>query len=371
MIDYALAYAARGWAVLPIYAISNGGCTCHKRACNSPGKHPRLRKWVTQASTDPARIKEWWRSWPDSGVGITTGDASSLFVLDVDVGKAGFDTLEQLQNEHGSLPVTLSQATGGGGRHYLFKWPEQDMRSNAGALGSGLDIRASGGFIVAPPSAHVSGNVYAWKSNLHDSVIAPVPQWIIEQLLKPKAEATGGDSEVIAEGGRNSFLTSLGGRLRRESKTRQVIRVQLAEANAIKCHPPLDPSEVERIADSVSRYRKGAGPDVPVLLYRDWLKSPEGPDDAMTCHVLRTLADYMDSQGRNCFPNVDDLAAVTKINEKTVRRHLKKADEAGWIGRYKKPVSGGKYSYGYFIPPALIKTMQNVYVEPISADTLS
>ena len=131
--------------------------------------------------------------------------------------------------------------------------------------------------------------------------------------------------------------------------------MQLAEANAIKCHPPLDPEEVDRIAESVSRYRKGPGPSDPRFQYRDWLKSPEGPNNHTTCHILHMLTGWMDKQGRKCFPNIEDIAAVSKCSEKTVRCHLDMAAKRGWIGRYPhKGSSSGWRSYGYFVPPELL-----------------
>jgi hypothetical protein len=283
---------------------------------------------------------------------------SSLVVLDVDVGKGGFETLSGLENECGKLPETTSQATGGGGRHYLFRWPEIAIRSNAGVLGSGLDIRGRGGFIVAPPSPHISGRVYAWGTDFRVSVIAPVPPWMIERLTKPVESKSVLASGVTGKGERNVFLTSLGGKLRAEGKTRQEIKMQLAEANAIQCYPPLNPAEVDRIAASVSLYRKGPGPSDPRFQYRDWLKSPDGPPDAMTCHILRTITDYMDKHGRHCFPNIIDIAKVSKCGEKTVRRHLNMAAEKGWIGRYAYQVNGaGRKSYGYYVPSEVIRPL--------------
>ena len=254
--------------------------------------------------------------------------------------------------------MTLSQATGGGGRHYLFSWPEIAIRSNAEALGSGLDIRGRGGFIVAPPSPHISGKIYAWDTDFCVAEIAPFPGWIVERLTESVKSKPGWDRGGVEAGERNSFLTSLGGTLRAQDKTRQEIKVQLAEANAIKCRPPLDPIEVNRISESVSSYRKGPGPSDPRFQYRDWLKSPEGPDSYTTCHILHMLTGWMDKQGGKCFPNIDDIAAVSKCGEKTVRRHLNTAVENGWIERYVYQVSGGgRKSYGYFIPPDLVKEL--------------
>lgn len=359
MLGHALAYAARGWAVLPVYGMSGGKCTCRATSCRSVGKHPRVAKWSEKASTDPAVIRDWWRRWPDSTVGIATGQLSSVAVLDVDRDKGGFESLRALQDAYGELPKTLSQATGGGGRHYLFQFPQGTLRNSAGALGSGLDIRGTGGFIVAAPSPHVSGGRYEWEGDYRTAKLATFPAWITDCLQeaagRQRAEIDAGE---VREGGRNLFLTSIGGRLRRDGENRQEIRVHLAEANAIKCNPPLDANEVRRIADSVSRYRKGPAPNNIVYLFVDWLKSAEGPNDPFSRYILRTLTDYMGRNGGNCYPNLTDIAAVTACNERTVRRHLKAAHQAGWIKQIPLSLGGGRKSYSYIIPPDMIRRLR-------------
>ena len=73
--------------------------------------------------TDPDQIRAWWRSRPDSNIGIRTGAESGLIVLDVDPDHGGDESLAQLEALQGPLPATVQQRTGGGGRHYLFQHP--------------------------------------------------------------------------------------------------------------------------------------------------------------------------------------------------------------------------------------------------------
>src|SRR5690606_31535964 len=49
----ALAYAARGWPVLPLHTATATGCSCRDRACGSPAKHPRTMHGLRDATTDP------------------------------------------------------------------------------------------------------------------------------------------------------------------------------------------------------------------------------------------------------------------------------------------------------------------------------
>ena len=170
-LAHALAYAALGWRVVPIKA---------------GAKSPALDDWVNQATTDVELIAQWWARWPDHGVGIVCGPESGIFVLDVDPAHGGDETLALLESAYGSLPETVEALTGGGGRHLFFSWPEgQRVTTSAGRLGPGLDVRAAGGQVVAPPSVHpVTGRRYEWEVN-HlpgEQPIAPAPAWLLELL---------------------------------------------------------------------------------------------------------------------------------------------------------------------------------------------
>ena len=155
----ALACAARGWLVVPLHNPKQGVCSCRKKDCGSPGKHPRTEHGLKDGSKDAKQIEIWWAKWPDANLGILTGQESGLLVLDVD-GEDGKASLQDLTMTHGNLPKTLCAKTGRTGNdgkrkgcHYYFRAPVgATIRNSAGALGKGLDIRANGGYVVAPPS---------------------------------------------------------------------------------------------------------------------------------------------------------------------------------------------------------------------------
>ena len=355
MIEHAREYAALGWPVFPLHEVVGGSCSCRSSSCRSPGKHPRIGGGVTKATTDRIQIDKWWQRSPSSSIGVATGKPSGLIALDIDRGNCGFKSLDQLISEIGALPKTPTQKTGGDGLHYLFSAPSKVIRNSASKLGTGIDIRGNGGYIVAPPSGHISGQAYQWLSDPFRTPLAPFPDALIERLTddQPVAVQSLGSND-IPKGIRNSTLTSIAGKLRANGKNRQEIKMQLAEINAVRCMPPLDPREVLKIAESVSRYPISTDSKIPKYQFIDWLKSSDGPDDPNTCYVLLTLTGYMDKNGGSCYPNIEDLVAVSKLSERTVRRHLDKAVHEGWIIRYAQPVRGGKHvSYGYVVPPNL------------------
>ncbi len=160
-LEHALWYARLGWPVFPVHANRNGACTCRQGSqCPNTAKHPRTRNGFKAATTDAKRIRAWWKQWPDANIGIATGAPSGLVVIDLD-GPEGGQSMKAAQQRLGKLPSGPVAKTGGGGWHLLFKRPDGPVRSRTGVV-AGIDVRADGGYIVAPPSIHASGETYRW-----------------------------------------------------------------------------------------------------------------------------------------------------------------------------------------------------------------
>jgi len=157
----ALGYAARGWPVLPLHWPLGQGCSCGRRNCGNVGKHPLTEHGLHDGSLEPAEIRGWWTKWPDANIGIVTGQLSRLLVVDVDPRHGGLESLPRLESIIGPLPVSYTVTTGGGGTHYYFALPPGvAVPSSNGKIAPGIDIKADGGYIVAPPSLHKSGRCY-------------------------------------------------------------------------------------------------------------------------------------------------------------------------------------------------------------------
>ena len=73
------------------------------------------------------------------------------------------DALAATEAQHGTLPPTPIVVTGSGTRHYYWRWTQAlaDMK-NAVKFAGALDVRTTGGIVVAPPSVHKSGSEYRW-----------------------------------------------------------------------------------------------------------------------------------------------------------------------------------------------------------------
>lgn len=210
MLRSALWYAVHGWAVFPIHAplFDSAGeciaCTCEEwrrseackttkphmwldtgEHCKQPGKCPACR-WAEKSTTDPDIIRKWWgHDWRirledgysvlyTPNIGIDCGK-SDLLVFDADAYKDVYpeeDLLSQADKE------TVTALTGGGGEHLVYARQGLPYGNSTKGLPAGIDIRGAGGYIVAAPSLHKSGNRYRWEIGYgpHESAPAPIPQ---------------------------------------------------------------------------------------------------------------------------------------------------------------------------------------------------
>jgi hypothetical protein len=159
LLDAALAYAARGWPVFLCWWPAGPRCACGDTACESPAKHPlgaAVPHGFRDATTHAAIIRRWWARWPQANVAIATGQVSGLFVLDVDAHRSGDATLADLERQFGVLPVTMRVRTPQGGTHYYFQMPPHPLPSRSD-IAPGIDVRADGGYVLAPPSIGLPG----------------------------------------------------------------------------------------------------------------------------------------------------------------------------------------------------------------------
>ena len=156
---------SRGFKVFPVHSIGDdGGCTCKEPGgptC-TPGKHPRTRQGFEDATSDSDQIEKWWTRWPDANVAVIPG-SNGCVVVDVDPRDGGDEHLDRRCNGSGPLPATLTIATGEHngkrGRHFWFRAEEARLSSGKN-LKDGIQLKASGGYVLVPPSRHASGVEY-------------------------------------------------------------------------------------------------------------------------------------------------------------------------------------------------------------------
>lgn len=257
----AIKLASIGIPVFPLHSPNkNGECSCGRPDCQSNGKHPRTLNGFKDATTDEKTITDLWTKWSDANIGICTGKASEILVIDIDIKHDGDKTLQELENEHGKLPLTPKVISGGGGSHYYFKYPDNvDHIKSRSNIAQGIDVRADGGYIVAPPSWHASCNCYKWikGQSIHDIELAEIPDWLLNLTLDDKKKNNYNQAKnesFIEDGCRNSTLTSLAGSMHVRGMSKEAILAALLADNDLRCNPPLSEDEVKTIVVSVTRY---------------------------------------------------------------------------------------------------------------------
>lgn len=163
----AINLAKAGWLVFPA----------------RPDKSPYITGWQTNATKDPAVITKWWTSRPDAMPAIPTGKVTGLAVLDVDV-KNGKDGEAALRTPGYNLEVlsSLRVSTPSGGQHIYFKWHE-GLRCSIDKIAPGVDVRAEGGFVIAPGAVNETGS-YTALENTSPLASGYYPDWL--KSLSPK-----------------------------------------------------------------------------------------------------------------------------------------------------------------------------------------
>jgi hypothetical protein len=243
-LDCALKYAALGIPVFP----------------TKPDKTPYTQNGFKNATTDPEQIRAWWKKHPDAGIGVPTGKASGLIVLDIDPDKGGDESLSMLVLEHGDLPPTSHAKTPRNGDHFYFKDPtETEVRNSESKIGKGIDIRGNGGYAVLPgcdPGRR-------WTNALD---AAEAPAWLVELAVAKKTRETVktdkagliipfAGTHVFYEGERHSGLRDVawGRQIHAWAETEDELVEQVLAVNRTRCVPPLPEDEAEGLARSAAQ----------------------------------------------------------------------------------------------------------------------
>jgi hypothetical protein len=174
--DAALRLAGLGWAVFPV---SPG-----LKIPAIPKTAPHNGRGVLDATTDPDVIREWGRRYRHANVGIACGLPSGITVLDIDPKNNGVETMQAFKAAKQVLTPTIIARTPSGGWHYYYRF-EQSLLNSKSLLGPGVDVRNTGGYVVAPPSVLAGGYGYHWINSPLGGDIPRMPIWAV-QKLKPR-----------------------------------------------------------------------------------------------------------------------------------------------------------------------------------------
>src|ERR1019366_8887256 len=207
-ISTLIAMAKRFGPVLPIYGVvavdGNWMCECGEASCRA-GKHPRIKSWVTRATKDPRQIADWAMRWPLANWAI---HCTEINVVDLDrkPGKPdGVTTLACWEDALGVTTPDSVRVTTGTGMQIYFQ--PGALKTTANPDGTGIDVRAAGGYVMAPGSRHANGSVYRIDI---DEGVEPCPEWMIESLTV-SAPREGGRERSSASAPKHTILYSQSG----------------------------------------------------------------------------------------------------------------------------------------------------------------
>ncbi len=251
--DAAMRYAENGYRVFP---------------CKPRGKAPLTRHGVKDATTDMRTIISAWQRVPDANIGIACG-ASKIVVLDIDA-KAGADPREIIDRlDLGAHPIISTgeapdrdpehpnSLAGVRGAHVPFRGTT--IRTGDTTI-PGVELRAAGAYVIAPPSVHPSAVPYEGALPAVRE-LGKIPSSVRAIMAAPPTATAAAPAEVwlsmlrdgVPAGRRNKQLARITGHLLRRYIDVDLTAELVHLINATKCTPPLPAAEVDRIIDSIAQ----------------------------------------------------------------------------------------------------------------------
>ena len=279
MQQAAAKYVKEGFAVFPIcWPTSDGKCGCGQGHTGKQiGKAPLIKNWANTAARNNIRVLALWDKRPNANIGIPT---DGLVVLDFDKDKGGLESKAAIEAKYGKLPRTRAHLTGGGGEHWIYRNPgDADIRGTTELGGySGVDLRANGSQIVAPPSLHKSGNRYEVLDN---AKIAPAPERLMKITTEQKPAAEFEAGELISEGNRNWWLFRRASGYRAKGDPEELIfqKVKIDYEQRCAHDPPMSDKELRACCHSAAKYEpeQKAAPATPRIISARDLMNKEFP----------------------------------------------------------------------------------------------
>jgi hypothetical protein len=222
----ALFYASLGWKVLPLAPGRKATLIPIDPQRAAAMGFPEPGRGVHDATDDADVIEMWAAICPDANVGIAMGKPSrSIFGFDIDTRVPGAeDELKKLIRKHGELPRAPLVRTRSGGWHMYLDGSDApaDFKKKLvrrvpceggkyKSVATGLEIKWTGGYLVAPPSYIAEGaepdgigGPYTWVRPPLGPNLPKVPKWLWRiferepspRIRDPKRFGTSGRPEA-------------------------------------------------------------------------------------------------------------------------------------------------------------------------------
>lgn len=203
-----------GWRVFPLASFSKIPAISSKKGGQG----------CKDATDDEELLGTWDRRYPNANLGLACGQQSGVIVIDFDQRNGSDETIKLLASRRQYFPPTVEVRTWSGGTHLYYRWlPE--IKNSKSKLGPGIDVKTTGGYVVAPPSrikCSETGKTgkYEWVNSPLGGELPRLPQWAVvalktnpeQKLINKKSDFKGDFSpvfryiETAASGQRNNIL---------------------------------------------------------------------------------------------------------------------------------------------------------------------
>lgn len=318
------------------------------------GKSPLCPNGFKSATMDKVVLQEWNRKFPDCNIGIPTGLVNNIFIVDVD-GAQGLKSLNRLELIYGKLDAPTVKT--GKGKHLYFQMPENiEIKCSTSKIADHIDIRANGGYVVAPPSIHETGHQYTWENFTFNQDFPQAPSWLISLITNAEKQTlpVSGLLEEISsapQGQRNDTLykrsISLINRSRKEFLDMNEVKENIINAGM---QSGLSREEASKTFDNALKFTEmhcntqaDTEPDMDILKTKILLPAP-----TLNTKIFKGLENWINQTAENTNAPVDYVAfsllagaaGVVGLSRTVSPRVGWEESCCLWIGAIGEPSSG-------------------------------
>ena len=186
LLASALHLADLGIGVIPLWWPDGAICACPKGAeCSSPAKHPLTYNGLKDATSDADTIAAWWAKYPQANIGLVTG--GEIDVIDVDGAIPAYQALIEDMGAPEHVATVLTGRGDGGLHIYCTPGGNKTIPSGKHGLPNKIEVKGAGGYVVAPPSRHITGGTYTYLTEITGTIHGkkPLTQWLAELDTQP------------------------------------------------------------------------------------------------------------------------------------------------------------------------------------------
>ena len=156
-------------------------------------KQPACKHGFHDAETDSTALRNLWARSPGELIGVSTGEASGIDVLDID--PKHDEASDWCKANQERFPNTRAHKTRSGGVHLLFRH-KHGLRCSAGRIARGIDVRANGGYIIWWPATGLPV--------LRTAPLTDWPHWLLDDLVRsleppPPSRVVVADAFALAQ----------------------------------------------------------------------------------------------------------------------------------------------------------------------------